>query len=99
MAGYVPEEHSHLTGGIRDAVQWSATKVGDTAPRLDFEHQTESCGLTGTGSAEECRDAAGSGFEGEVVHGGRTAAVGGAEASLLSREVRPLGGRANTAAR
>lgn len=76
MAGYVPEEHSHLTGGMRDAVQWSATKVGDTAPRLDFEHQTEGCGLTGTGSAEECRDAAGSGFEGEVVHGGRTAAVG-----------------------
>lgn len=78
MTGYVPEEHSHLTGGLRDAVQRSATEVGDPPPRLDVEHQTKGHGLAGAGGTEERGDGARPRFEGEVVHGGRTAAVGSA---------------------
>lgn len=78
VTGYVSEEHSHLTGGVRDAVQRSAAEVGDPPPRFDVEHQAKGHGLAGAGGTEERGDGARPGFESEVVDGGRKPAVGSA---------------------
>lgn len=78
VTGYVAQQYADFAGGVADAVQGAAAEVGDAAPGFEFEHQPQGGGLAGTGRAEERGDAAGRGFEGQVVHDRGSVAAGGA---------------------
>lgn len=105
MSRHITEQDADLTGRVCDAVERPAPEVGDSAAGFEFEHQPQGGGLAGSLSAEERRDAAGTGLEGQIVHGGREVAVGaagesdGLEHRFSRGEVRPLGGSMGTAAR
>lgn len=78
VSGDVPQQHTDLTGGVRDAVERAAAEVRDATARLEFEHQPQGGALAGSGGAEKGGDLPRPGIEGEIVNGGRAVAAGAA---------------------
>ncbi len=71
VPGHIAEEDADLAGGVGDAVQGAASEVGESAALLEFEHESERCGLARSGCTEQSGDSAGVCLEGDVVDGGR----------------------------
>ncbi len=63
------QQHAHLTGEVGDPLHRAATEQGDTAPRLELEHETQGACLARTLRPQKHGDTAGTSLEGEVVDG------------------------------
>jgi hypothetical protein len=73
---HVAQQHADLTRGVSDAVQGAAAEVGDAAPLLKFEHESENRRLAGARRSEQHGDTARPRLEGDVVGCGRKLSAG-----------------------